>query len=275
MATQEQLQSIQDAITEMRNRIATEGITDSAGNILSQPTTQPQQQGNTYEELYNQLKTYLDKLVANGQVINPNIEITPEKIAEFTAQAQTEIDPYYASQLKLAREDLLSSIGYSKQQILANEQELERKYGTSVRKLGEQSAEQGFAQSGIRQRGEQELAADTQSQINQGRTMLGNTVGTAARTFAQQYGAQNIETPAITAAPVVQAGNERFLPGQAIVSGQASTEQPLYQLSPDIYDSLVGSKQYEQTAAKRTRVSELEKAFRTTQQNQQLRQLSL
>lgn len=49
-----------------------------------------------YQDLYLQLKGQLDQLKQRGQVINPNIEITPEKIAEFTKQAEAEIDPYYA-----------------------------------------------------------------------------------------------------------------------------------------------------------------------------------
>ena len=53
------------------------------------------------------------------------------------------------------------------------------------------------------------------------------------------------------------------------------TETPLYELSPEVYQGLVGEQPFAQEAAKRTRVSELESAFRTQQQAQQLRQLTL
>ena len=136
------------------------------------PTPTSPTQTDPYEQLIKVIQDLMDKLIKMGQVLNPNIEITPEKAAEFLAKAQTEIDPYYSSQLKLARESLLSSIGYSKEQILTNEKDLERKYGINVRQLGEQAAEQGFALSGIRQRAEQQLATETQANIEQQRRQL-------------------------------------------------------------------------------------------------------
>src|SRR3990167_8369757 len=57
--------------------------------------------------LYNQLQEYLTKLQERGERINPNIEITPQQVAEFTKKAEGEIDPYFGSQLKLARESFM------------------------------------------------------------------------------------------------------------------------------------------------------------------------
>ena len=121
------------------------------------------------QQLYTQLETYLKELEKRGQVLNPNIEITPQKMAEFLKQAETEIAPYYANLLKTSRDSLYQTLGFTRDQVLINEQRLEQQYGKNLRGLGETSAEQGFALSGLRQRDEGELATDTQQVIDDSR----------------------------------------------------------------------------------------------------------
>ena len=48
----------------------------------------------------------LDSQLANGQTINPNIEITPDTVQQFLDQATSEIDPYYQNQIKVIKNDL-------------------------------------------------------------------------------------------------------------------------------------------------------------------------
>lgn len=220
-----------------------------------------------YTELLGVMSSYLDELQKRGQMINPNVEISPEKIAEFMSQASREIDPYYSSQLNLARESLLRDLGYTTQDILRQEKEAEINYGRQLRTLGESAAEQGFALSGTRQRSERELAGDTQRTLEANRMKLAQTTGTAARTFAQQYGGGAINIPSVRELPQVVAGQSTFQ--------QGTRDLPLYELSPGLYEGLVGSKQYEQDAARRLRTSELESAFRTQESSKQLRTLTL
>lgn len=219
------------------------------------------------DETLKSMQAMIDKLLASGQTVNPYIDITPEKVAEFTAQAQREIDPYYASQLKLAREGFLRSVGYTTEELGKYEADLERKYGTQVRQLGEQAAEQGFALSGLRKREETELAYGTQQDIESKRRALGYETGTQARQFAQQWGGGDMSIPTISQAPRVLAGEMGF---------QRSGEQtPFYQLSPETYQGLIGSKEWEQKAAKQTRVSQLESAWKESELAKQYRKLTL
>lgn len=220
-----------------------------------------------FQQLYSQLSDYLAKLQKNGQVLNPNIELTPDKVAEFLNQAHSEIDPYYSTQLKLATDALQSSINYGKQNLLTDEQRAQTKYGTQLRTLGENAADQGFAQSGLRSRDERTLATDTQNTINDARSQFGYNAGNAARTFAQSYGGANIPQFNISETPQVAAGESTF--------GQTGRSLPLYQLSPDLYNGLVGTEQYNQTAAVKNRASDLESAFRSNQSIAQQRQLTL
>ncbi len=197
---------------------------------------------------------YLDSLVQQGKTINPNIEITPEQTASFLAQAQREIDPYYSNQMKLARENLLTGIGYSTDQITAQEANWEKQYGKALRGLGETSAESGMALSGGRQLGETELAQGTQEQIDQARKQAQFNAGQSARQFAQDWGTAQLPTATLGATPQVKAGQSEFVRG--------GSQTPFYELSGDTYSGLIGSQDYARQTAEKTRASELEGAFR-------------
>lgn len=228
------------------------------------------------KDIFDQAKALLDELKKRGQVLNPNIELTPEKVAEFMKQievgknpftpyAEAEINPYYQNQLKLAREGFLTSLGYDKETILRNEANLERKYTQAFRGIGEQAAESGFAQSGVRQRQEQELGTDVQNQIDEGRRMFTNRADELSRAFAQTYGGGELKNLGLNISNAPKVGDGRFV--------RPSGETGLYSLSPDIYDQLVGSEEYNRRAAVRTRQSELESAFRSSQAAGQYRNL--
>ena len=218
-----------------------------------------------FDELYNVLNQYLTELQKRGQVINPNVDLTPDKIAEFTRQAQAEIDPYYTGQLKLAREELLKSVGYSTDQILRTEQQLEQKYKGQVRQIGEEAAERGFAQSGGRIQEERQLAEQTQQEIDERRRQLQFQVGGVQREFAQQFGTSQTPSFSLGGRPQVEAGGGFSRGG----------EQPLYELSPETYQGLVGQQEFLQRGQVKSRASELEEAFRTQQGLNQQRYLNL
>ena len=67
--------------------------------------------GNTeLDQLLTTLQSYLDNLTTQGQTINPNIDISPEMIQQFLTQAEQEISPYYAGQLKAIKDDLSAGL---------------------------------------------------------------------------------------------------------------------------------------------------------------------
>lgn len=248
------------------------------GQISSQGTQNGDQSGNQSTAdlsglppelvgLYTQLEDYLDELEKKGMVLNPNVEITPEKLQEFTKQAETEINPYFSSQLKLSRESLLSDLGYSRQQIQLKEQDLERQYGKQLKGIGEQAAETGFAQSGRRVMEEKDLAYQTQRTLDDTRGAFAQNAGNAARTFAQQYGTSELPGFNLTSAPRALAGESTFQ--------KDTREIPLYNLSSDVYDGLIGEQEFNRRGSVRNRASQLEEAFRTQQGTNQQRNLIL
>lgn len=200
-----------------------------------------------YDALLKANQDLLDRLSSQGQYLNPNIQLTQDQLAEFMSKAQGEIDPYYATQLKLAKETLLKSIGYTTEGIQRYEADAERKYGQNVRTLGESAAEKGFALSGIRQRSEQDLAYTTQQDIENQRRQLGYETGNLARTFTQQWsGVPGYEQPTtnIPQTPTVQPGEITFQ--------RSGAETPFYTISPDTYQGLIGEKQKERLTGTRT-----------------------
>lgn len=221
-----------------------------------------------FKEMFDALQTQLDELQRRGQVINPNVEITPEKAAEFMRQSEAEINPFYSDQLKVAREGFLRSLGFSREQVLQNELALEKQYGRQLRATAESAAERGFALSGIRRQEEQELSEETQRQLEAGRRQLAFSAGTAGREFATRFGAGALGAiPTLGETPRILAGAEGFQ--------RTGRELPFYELSPETYQNLVGSEEFERRGAVQRRASELEEAFRREQQLAQQRQLYL
>lgn len=221
------------------------------------------------QALLSTIQQQLDELRKRGEVINPNLQITPEKLQEFTLLASQQLDPYFSSQLKLGVDSFLTDLGYAKETLLQNEQRLQQQYGIQLRGLGEQAAEQGFAQSGIRQRGERELTTQAQQQIDDPRRQLGYTSGQAARTFAQQFaGLPGYALPSTTIgqAPRVLSGEYQF--------GQTSGEQPLYQLSDNLLSGLVGTQENQRQASIRSLTGQLGQDYTTLEANKQLRSLT-
>ena len=263
-------QSAQDALYSQQPSIPSGGVSGGAvsngagGGGGGIPTTGDPQM----DETLKALQTYLDDLQKRGQILNPDINLTPEKLAEFMSQAEREIHPFYASNLKLAKNSLLTSLGYSRDQLQQYEQDAEKKYGKSLRDLQESAAEQGFAQSGRRIEAERDLATETQQDITNKRRDLSFGASQDVGQFAEQYGTPSqSEFPTLSQAPTVSAGAFNF--------SRPSGSSPLYNLSPDVYNNLIGSQQYEEEAAKRTRASGLEEAFRSNEVLKQQRQLIL
>lgn len=244
------------------------GSGSSGGGTGTEGGTGFESTGNAVlDQLLLNLNQYLDKLAKQGQVVNPEVEITPEKMAEFMSQAEREIDPYYSSQMRLAKEGLLRTAGYTTQQIADYEKTSEETYGKTLGTYQENLAGTGWGYSGKRVEGERTLAEATQRDIEAKRREASYTMGTNARNFAQLWGTQNLDTSNISSAPMVRAGEKSFEWG--------SGTTPLYQLSDDVYSGLVGEKQWEQQAAKKTRASELESAWRESEELKKWRELNL
>lgn len=253
---------------EQYNRRVAEYNASRSGSTGATPMPTVQPTGNSeFDAMLGSLEEYLNELEKRGQVLNPNIKIDAKTVAQFTKQAEQEINPYYKGQLKMARESLLANAGFSRDEVLRTEQELERQYQQNFRQVGESAADRGFALSGIRNREEGDLATATQQTLDQNRRNLQFKTENAAREFAQLYGTDNMPSLSIGAAPSITGGETGFT--------RQGSSRNLYQLDPNVYQGLIGSQEFERRGAVRNRTSQLESAFRGNQALTQARSLTL
>lgn len=216
-------------------------------------TTTPGQTGTTtgnadLDAILNQMQSLLQDTITAGYQINPNVTIGPEQIAEFTSIAEKEIDPYYTTQLKLARESFLREVGYTTEDIGTLEAQLQRKYAGQLRQVGEEFAERGLAYSGQRKLAEEELATETGEVLSGVQREAQRGAQRAASTFAAQYGMGALpQTPQIPSTRVIP-GEEKF---------RTLEPSALYTLSPSVYDGLVGEQEFQRRAAVAQRKAEL------------------
>lgn len=209
------------------------------------------------EEETNLLREYANFFNSSGLTLNPQVALTPEKVAEFTARAEREINPFYQTQSRLARQNFLRDVGYSTENLDKFETDLEKKYGLQLRNIGEQAAEKGFAQSGIRNLEEERLAQETQGTLNQKRRELSFGAETDARKLAEQYGGVLGErsplAPSISETPQILPGQEKFQ--------RTGARRTLYELPSDLTD-LISQTEFERRGALQNRIAEQETALR-------------
>lgn len=212
-------------------------------------------------ELPKVIKDTLDSLHTQGYVINPRANLDdPGVAAEFLKRAEAEVSPAYQAQFRLARENILRSIGYDLEGIGLFEKNLEQRYGEQLRGIGEEAAERGFALGGRRVETERQLAEQTQQQLNEKRRQLGFQAGGEALGFLQQYGTQpvggfgglsTLPQRTLEGTPQVQAGVARFT--------RPGTQQPFYSLSEDVLSGIVGTQQKQ----RQLDIEDLAQAYRT------------
>ena len=207
------------------------------------------------------IQQVLDSLASQGYVINPKANLDdPAIAAEFLKRAEAEVSPAYQAQFRLSRESILRNIGYGVDDINLFESNLEQRYGEQLRGIGEQAGETGMALSGKRVLTEQNLAQQTQQQLNEKRRQLGFQTGNEALGFIQQYGSQpvsgfggfsSLPQRTLGGTPQVQAGVAGFT--------RPGAQQAFYSLSNDVLDNIIGSQQ----RARQLDIEDLAQGYRT------------
>ena len=215
------------------------------------------------------LEEVFSRLSQAGYMVNPQASITPQSVSDFLARLERDDDPifsqfrekarqiigpYFENELKVNRENLLRDLGYTREQLLNYEQNLERQYGQQTRELAGGFAERGMALSGARGVAEETLAFQTQQDIENRRRQLGFQAGTQAREFAGLFGGAQVPTFNIPEAPRVLAGAGQFERG--------GRELPFYSLSDSVLQGITGSREFERRAEERNLASQFEESFR-------------
>jgi len=140
------------------------------------------------------LQTTLNQMIASGQVINPNIALSPSDITTFLNQAKGIIDPYFSSQISQIQEGLSQNLT-SLQQQWDNEQQADQlAFQQSLAQTREANAGAGTALSGGRSLQELQSTQGEQNTINQQQNALQGQAQSAVNSAAQQIGSNMTNT---------------------------------------------------------------------------------
>ena len=166
--------------------------TTTSGGITINGQTYASTGNPQLDALFNSLGGYLTSTLAAGQQINPNIQITPAMVTQFTQQAQTNIDPYYASQLTAIQGDLQSTLTNIAQTQAATNQQEGLNLQQNLAASRESSAGAGTAFSGGRNLGEQQEVQSEQSTLDLDALRAQSSAQSAVSSAAQQIGSSNL-----------------------------------------------------------------------------------
>lgn len=143
------------------------------------------------ETLNEMLRTFQDtitSIIDSGRIVNPQIDITPERLAELTSQVAAELDPYYQSQFEAIREDLSADLTYLSDQYSQVMRSQEEQFKQTLAGQRETEAGRGTIFGGERLTREQSLAQQSQRNIEALGTSLSYQAGKAGRATERTIG---------------------------------------------------------------------------------------
>lgn len=129
---------------------------------------------------------------ANGQMINPNIELTPAEIKKFLDQATSEIDPYYASQIAAIRKNLDMSLDELQKSYDLQKQQNEADFKANLGVQQEQLADTGLAFSGARKQRENALVSDQNRMLEDKAASASSKAASAILDTETKIGSRNL-----------------------------------------------------------------------------------
>lgn len=198
---------------------------------------------------YIQMMQSLGKQVEAGKVVNPNIDITPDKVKEFTDQAFTELDPYYQEQIKNYKQDLDTSISRLTEDFNTGVRNAEEPFKRNLSVQAETEAQAGTVYGSERGVRESINVSNQQQLIDEASKVAGRAVEDTYTTAERTLGSDvlgGITAPSLANYKVSNTGIQQ--------SGDRKLFAPT--------GGLIGSLQKEKTTAIKGRASELEEAYR-------------
>ena len=160
------------------------------------------------DELLAEMKKYLDKLNAAGQKINPDMTITPALAQQFLDQAETELNPQYAEQLKVIKSDLTQNLGDLQKQYDINQEDTQSKLKQALLGSRESAAGAGTTFSGGQRKAESMAIQSQQRSLDLGALQFGQNLSSQLGKAEQAIGSSALNTLNIPKLPTYQVGAE-------------------------------------------------------------------
>jgi hypothetical protein len=197
---------------------------------------------------YLQLLRSMEDTVKAGEVINPNIEITPEQIQKFTKQATSELDPYYQEQIKFYQQDLDTSISRLTEDFKTGVRNAEDPFKRNLAAQAEAEAQAGLTYGSERNVREKTAIQQQQQAIDEIAKQTGRSIEDTYKQAERTLGSD------------ILGGVDTSLPTYGVSKQGFSPLNSRSLFSPT--GGLVGSLPKERTVAIKGRESELEEEFR-------------
>lgn len=199
---------------------------------------------------YQAMASYLEKLAGQGKTVNPNITIDEATIQKFTAQAKTELGPYYKSMFDQAQSDLQRSIDRIKQDYSSTEKDIGDQYGQALESTQEAFARRGLNFSTERDKAEKLLADRASRTLQQNLQNAQRSAEDVGFAQLKQYGSSNLPGSydiGTGATPMTRR------PGQYGIEGSNTVRSNLF--TPP--SNLIGTQERQKLFDEKNRVNEL------------------
>lgn len=149
-------------VIKKREQIKNPPISNDSGNVVNIGGIDVDTTGwsQSMINLIEGLNSYVTKLDESGKVINPNIELTPERLSEFINTAKSDVSPYFKQLFSEAERDIGFSLSDIANNYAKKEAEIGRQFGTALESTQESYAKRGLNYSSDRTKSEQ-LLSDT------------------------------------------------------------------------------------------------------------------
>ena len=226
-----------------------------SADSAAQPAAPQGSQADPQSETLQWLSKYLADNFAQGKVINPEIDITPEITTKFMSQAESEAEPYYANLIRQTRQDMETAMSRAQQDFGTKADDIGRQFGFNLENVQESFARRGLEYSSDRSRAEQDLAGQAQRDLSaaaETTARAGQDIGNKAERY---LGTQNLPSQQYS----VGIGREPILgkPGVYGLSGPTGT-RTLFEGSGNV----PGAVEREKTFDVQKRVNDLIQAER-------------
>jgi LysM repeat protein len=192
---------------------ANQGASESGGAETTDYST-----GNAQmDAILQQLSGALNSIVESGKVINPDIELTPAQIQQFTEMASSQISPYYRSQIQAIQGDISKSIENLQKQYDITRQGAEAEFKSSLGNQREAMSGAGTTFSGQRGQAEQQMVSAQNRSLDLSALQTENQIGGNLRQLEGQIGSANLpQMPTYQSYQATSEGAGGFTPGRTL-----------------------------------------------------------
>lgn len=194
----------------------------------------------------------LSNTIQNGQVVNPNIQVTPSQLAMFYDQAKSELEPYYTDTYRTLANDVSQSLTRLKEDFDKTLARAVDPFKSALEKQAEDEAQSGTAFSSGRNKRESTMVTEQNNAISDVFQTAERSAQDLLRGYETKVGTNKASSLATPNLSLYNATN------------RGMTQSGSRTINPALIGGVTyGSIGADQTVSTKKRASEIEQVFRT------------